>query len=350
MRRFLINILTGFFYYSGLVWVLLRRRRRARPILLVLNYHRAFAVNGNLRKHLLFLRRYCRVLPLEQALEELYSFDQKRELRDRRTPVVLTFDDGYRDNYTHGFALAKELQMPFAVFLPPAYIESGENYWWQEGGRLVQHAQVEKVVLEEVIYHLKKLEDRKALKQVIFTHLHDAQSVAERQAFLKDIHAALGSPSSFTSEEELMLPMTWEQVLEMERSGLVTFGAHTLHHPVLSRLKDPTEVQYEVRGCREVLEQKLGHQVRTFAYPVGKPGDFGMQAPHEVEEAGYNWAFTTVSGVNTPQSNAYQLLRISIDVNQHWLLLASIVSGIWLFTSPLWNKAAFSLKPSQKML
>ncbi|GAC1567531.1 MAG: hypothetical protein NVS3B14_13860 [Ktedonobacteraceae bacterium] len=315
----------------------------------MLNYHRAMP--GNLREHLLFLRRYCRVLPLEQALEELYAPDQKQGphgRRDRRIPVVLTFDDGYRDNYTHGFVLAQELHMPFTVFLPTGYIDSGENYWWQEGERIVRHAQVDKVVVNEIIYCLNELEDRKALKKEIFDHLRDAPSLAEREAFLKDMRVALGVPMSLTLEEELMLPMTWEQILEMDRSGFVTFGAHTVHHPVLACLKDPAEVQREVRECREVLEKKLDHSARAFAYTMGKPGDIDMQTLQAVKEAGYDWAFTTVSGVNTPRSNPYQLLRIHVDADHDWLFVAALVSGIWLFISPLWHKAAFSLRRSQE--
>ena len=135
-----------------------------------------------------------------------------------------------------------------------------------------------------------------------------------------------------------MLPMSWKQIYEMDCCGLVTFGAHTMHHPVLSCLEDPGEVKYEVRECRTVLEHKLGHPVRSFAYPIGKPQDIGEEALRAVKEAGFSWAFTTVSGVNTPQSNPYQLLRVPVDVSQHWLTMAALVSGVWQFFSPLWAK------------
>jgi peptidoglycan/xylan/chitin deacetylase (PgdA/CDA1 family) len=336
MRSFLITILIGCFYYSGLVKIALWRQRRSSPRVLVLNYHRA--LGGDLRRHLLFLRRHFRVLHLEEALEELYSHAENKKSYHSGISIVLTFDDGHCDNYTHSFALAQELHMPFAVFLPPNYIENGDNYWWLEGERLVRHAQVDKVIVDEEIYHLKDEKDRKAIVKVIFTHLRNAKSVADREGFLSDMHTALAVTASYTPEEELMLPMTWEQIYEMDDSGLVTFGAHTMHHPVLSCLEDPSEVQYEVQECRNVLEQKLGHPVRFFAYPIGKPQDIGDEALRAVQEAGYSWAFTTVSGVNTPQSNPYELLRVPIDVSQHWLFLAALVSGVWQFFSPLWAK------------
>src|SRR2546427_3585444 len=47
-------------------------------------------------------------------------------------------------------------------------------------------------------------------------------------------------------------------------------------------------------GCRTVLEQQLGHPVRTFAYPVGKAEHIGAAALRAVREAGYDWAVTTI--------------------------------------------------------
>src|SRR5438067_12957222 len=89
--------------------------------LVILNYHRASG--GDLRRHLLYLRRHYRLLHLEAALEELYmSSKNGKQVSERRTPLVLTFDAGYYDNYTHGLAVARELQIHFTIFLVPGYM------------------------------------------------------------------------------------------------------------------------------------------------------------------------------------------------------------------------------------
>ncbi len=80
------------------------------------DYH--LANGGDLRRHLLYLRRHYRVLHLEAGLEELCTPNKGGpQRRDRRTPLVLTFDDGYHDNYTHGYKLACELEVPITIFL-----------------------------------------------------------------------------------------------------------------------------------------------------------------------------------------------------------------------------------------
>src|SRR5216684_686596 len=168
MRRQVGVFVAACFYYSGLVKLARWWTQRSGPRLIILTYHRASG--GDLRHHLLYLRRHYRMLHLEEALEELYTPSKDGEDRcDRRTPLVLAFDDGYRDNYTHAFALACELQIPITIFLIPGYVESGDYFWWQEGKRLAQHSQVDKVTVEGRTHQLDQPEERNTLAQTIDT-------------------------------------------------------------------------------------------------------------------------------------------------------------------------------------
>jgi peptidoglycan/xylan/chitin deacetylase (PgdA/CDA1 family) len=282
-------------YYCGLVSFVRRRIRRSGKQLIILNYHDA--TGGDLRRHLLYLRCHYRVLHLEEALEELYApGEPKKRGGDRRTPLVLTFDDGYRDNYTRAFPLACEFRVPFTIFLTPGYIES-RNYnscWWQAGDYLVEHARVDEAAIEGHTFHLDRPEERETLARAIYTRACYARSVAEREAFLAAAREALDVPSIIPTEKEAIL--SWEEIIEMEGSGWVSFGGHTMHHPVLAYLETPAEVRSEVSECRTILEQQLGHPVRTFAYPIGKDEHIGKEALSAVRDAGYGWAVTTIFG------------------------------------------------------
>src|SRR3989441_2162089 len=183
MRKRLLTFIAACFYYSGLVKLARWRIRHLGHRLIILNYH--CATGGDLRSHLLYLRRHYRMLHLEEALEELYAPPQDGKYRrDQRTLLVLTFDDGYRDNYMHAFALAQQLQVPITIFLIPGYIESGEYFWWLLGAHLVHHAQVDKVTIGGRTYRLRQPNERNLLAQAIDTHARHSRSVAEREAFL----------------------------------------------------------------------------------------------------------------------------------------------------------------------
>jgi peptidoglycan/xylan/chitin deacetylase (PgdA/CDA1 family) len=334
MPKWLRISIAACFYYSGLVKLVNWWTLRSEQYLVILNYHRASG--GDLRRHLLYLRRHYRILHLEAALENLYTSGKERlRRRDRRPLLALTFDDGYYDNYTHGFPLACEMQVPITIFLIPGYIESGNCFWWIEGDHLVRHAQVNVATIEGRTYYLNRKAERRALAHAIVDHARCATSVAEREAFLTATRKALAATSSVTAEEKLALPLTWAQVLEIQESGWVSFGAHTMQHLILGYLTNPAEIQWEIAESRAVLEQQLGHPVRTFAYPVGKLehiGGIGLQA---VQQAGYDWAVTTIPGFNTSRSDPYLLRRVGVDVNQHWLVMAVEISGVWSFFSCL---------------
>ena len=337
MRKRLGVLVAACLYYSGLVALSRTIMQRHGQQLIILNYHHASG--GDLRRHLLYLRRHYRMMHLEDALEELYASTatEKKPTQDQRTPLVLTFDDGYHDNYTHAFPLARELQVPITIFLIPGSIESGDYFWWGEGQRLVDRASVDEVMLEGRTYRLGSPTERRLLSQYIDARLRYARSVAARETFLARVRDMLVVPSSITVEEEAGRPLSWAEVRKMEESGWVSFGAHTMHHPVLAYLADPTEVKREVAECRHVLEQQLGHRVRVFAYPIGRHEHIGEGAIQAAREADYTWAVTTVHGINTPQKNPYRLSRVLGDVSRHWLVMAAETSGIWNMLSPLWK-------------
>jgi peptidoglycan/xylan/chitin deacetylase (PgdA/CDA1 family) len=327
MRERLRIFVAACFYYSGLVKLAYWWKRRSGAQLIILNYHRA--TGENLRRQMHYLNRHYRILHLEAALDELFTVHKNaKQAHDRRIPLVLTFDDGYRDNYTYGFALARELQIPITIFLIPGYIKSRDCFWWLEGKRLVTQAQVDKVVVERQLYHLNQIEERHRLSQTIEARLRYSRSVAEREAFLVAIRESLNISTTLTTEEEASLPLTWAEINEMEESGLVSFGAHTMRHPILSYLIDPMEVQHEVVGCRTELEQRLGHPVYTFAYPIGKFEHIGEEGLQAVKAAGYRWALTTIETINTPKNDPYLLGRLPGDVEQHWLIMASELVGL----------------------
>lgn len=333
MRRRVLIFIAACFYYSGLVKLACWWTQRLGHRLIILNYHSAS--EGDLRSHLLYLRHHYRVLHLEPALEELYTLSKvERKRYDRRTALVLTFDDGYHDNYTHGFALARELQVPITIFLIPGYIESGDCFWWLEGRRLLEQLRVGEEAIAGRGSHAEYPVEQSVSAQAIDTYLYRARSVAEREAFLLSARK-LPAVSPPVAQKKAALPLTWVEVQEMEESGWVSFGAHTMHHPILAYLTDSAEVEYEVRECRLKLEQQLGHPVRTFAYPVGQTQHIGDDVLRAVQQAGYDWALTTMYGFNTPRSDPYLLRRIEVDVSQHWLVVAAETAGLWGFLSRL---------------
>ncbi len=338
MRKWLLILIAGCFYYSGLVALARWWTRHSGPHVVILNYHTA--ADGQFLKHLLYLRRHYRIMHVEAALDDLFTPPTGRSISgkvDRRTSLVVTLDDGYVDNFTYATEIARNYCIPLSIYLIPGYIDAGNRFWWFEGQSMVRRARVADVTLEQQNFRLQDDRARGSLAQYIDDRARYATSIAEREAFLEIAREKLKlSPQPDERDRDgERLSVNWEQVLEMDKSGWISFGAHTMYHPILAYLTNPAEIQYEVTECRRVLEHKLGYQIRTFAYPVGQDQHIDDVVVQAVKDAGYTWALTTTYGMNTSSSDPYRLKRIEADVTQHWLVVAAEAAGLWGFFSRL---------------
>jgi peptidoglycan/xylan/chitin deacetylase (PgdA/CDA1 family) len=87
-----------------------------------------------------------------------------------------------------------------------------------------------------------------------------------------------------------------------------SIGAHTVTHPILSRLT-PARAQEEIRGSKAAIEKVLGDPVRAFAYPNGRPDDYNETVTRLVQEAGFACALTTQRGLNDTDTPVLELRR-----------------------------------------
>ncbi len=100
--------------------------------------------------------------------------------------------------------------------------------------------------------------------------------------------------------------LTWDQVRELDRSGLITIGGHTVDHMNLATLS-PEEQRYQIVESKLHIEKQLGHPIHDFAYPYGSYTDTTIQI---VQESGYRTAVTTMPGDHQIPGQPYTLRRV----------------------------------------
>ena len=90
----------------------------------------------------------------------------------------------------------------------------------------------------------------------------------------------------------------------------ITFGSHTVTHPILSRISTE-RIKTEIQRSKETIEKYLNVPVRTFAYPVGRNQDFNEEVKTLLQEAGYICAVTTIPGANESGQDPFELRRLT---------------------------------------
>jgi peptidoglycan/xylan/chitin deacetylase (PgdA/CDA1 family) len=246
-----------------------------------------------------FIKRNYRVLSLRQMAEELTSPPGYRQ------NVVVTFDDGYVGTYSDAFPILKEYGIPATVYLTAGAVETGEVPWYDRIFLQFQQAASEVNVLldSQRRFRLSSFWSRVDAAASVVSYLRTLPD-EERQQWCASFEKAI--PLRCADLRGSM--MNWEQVDEMRREG-ISFGCHTMTHPVLSRLT-PDAAQREVVESKWLIENRLGVPVEDFAFPFGKPGDCGSIGSGALLQAGISTAVTTVVGVNQPGGNLFRLRRM----------------------------------------
>ncbi len=227
-------------------------------------------------------------------------------------PIIITFDDGYLDNFERALPILQKHGVPATFFMATSYLTERKLFWWDRIAYLIKsskHETISMIYPENV-----SLPRARALKWALRT-VKDTFAL-DLPRFLADLQTACAVDWDDALERKLAneLLMTWDQVRALRRAGM-DVQSHTRTHRVLQTLP-VARLDEELRGSREDLEQELGEPIRAISYPVGKPISHKPAIREAVRRAGYQIGFSNSSGVNHVLSrlDRYDMRRLSIDL------------------------------------
>ena len=263
----------------------------------------------NFEMQMQFLREHMNPVSLSFLVKSLQN----------RTPipprsVVVTFDDGYADNYFNAYPILKKYGIPATIFLVTSYISTGKRFWWDQLRAIVQHNPSLPMILEKHCllppHVLSKWlsggpRSYDELAESLISHIWRNQNMCPDQ--LIDLLAGgTGSAASGgqafdggSSSDGDYASLTWEQVQEMNRHDL-EFGSHTVSHPNMVHLSS-AKVEEELRISKKVIEKHLGCPVEGFAYPIGQGEHYDTRIKSLVQKAGFTYACTAQLGCIYPE-------------------------------------------------
>lgn len=251
------------------------------------------------RKEMEALAKHFTILPMEEGL---------RRLHDGTLPpfsLCLTFDDGYRDNYTFALPVLRELGVRATFFIASGYLDSG-IMWNDALLEIVRRWPDDEIDLSDwgiPRYPVQSLESRRNTWRYLFKWM---RRVGHRGRSELLERLSRGLPSALATD----LMLTTEQVRELHAEGM-EIGCHTRSHPILSGITEE-RVREEIQGSRNDLEELIQAPVRYFAYPNGVPGDdYGQREVAIVADCGFDAAFSTAWGVVTNECDTLQLPRFT---------------------------------------
>ena len=245
------------------------------------------------------------------------SFKTLKELvrRDECVPpraIIVTFDDGYDDNFNYAFPILRENNIPATFFICPDYIGTDRVFWFDWAaylcGELSRDVTLSAALSGKTIT-LSTCDSADARRYRFLSFLKRLPDVDRHSLIAQLEDMAKPDQRAFADSR----PMSWQQVKEAQRSGFAEFGSHTLSHPVLSQLDEPA-ITRELYDSKQIIEAQLQVPCTALAYPVGGVDAINADVLTAVARFGYDYACTYQSGANKlPLPRPFELRRMHVE-------------------------------------
>jgi peptidoglycan/xylan/chitin deacetylase (PgdA/CDA1 family) len=287
-------------------------RHLNRNRLRILTYHRFSHVSRDYRQawrqQCEHIKRFYTPVSLSQAVSWIGS----------GTPfpkhsLLLTVDDGFRDFFTIAYPVLSEFGIPATVYLVSDFLDGKDWLWWNKVDYAIQACAQPLLRISlstgEIQCPIETPQQRDAAVDTVIEALKQVPD-PERLRVVSELPQTL-KVSLPPRPPEPFAPLSWDEARNMAEHR-IEFGAHTMSHPILSRVLEQSALRYEIEGSKKRIEQELQSPVAHFCYPNG---DHDARVVQEVKQAGFKSAVTTELGLNDPGADLLQLKRIYSDVS-----------------------------------
>lgn len=204
---------------------------------------------------------------------------------------LLTFDDGYKDNFDFALPILIRYRAKSIFFVVTDYVGT-KNWIWHDK-----------------VWHLssiKKIDSAFADKTLIRMN----NGVEVPQSF-KDYIEKL-----FKNQNLPRLIMNWDEIKEIEGAGF-KIGGHTERHSILTFIEDD-EQRIEIEGSLNRINKEFKFKTNYFAYPNGL---YNEKTIDILKDNNIQFAFTTIQGKNRLFQDQFQLKRLGINASDSIPLL-----------------------------
>lgn len=201
--------------------------------------------------------------------DQLISFINGGLTLDEKA-VMITFDDGWLDNYVHAFPVLRKYNINATIFIATDWVKGGPDNISHMNPHIPKHREARRLI-----------EQGEGYKVIL----------------------------------------NWEFIKEMSESGLVEFHSHTKSHRKCHNLS-ADELEKELEGSKRIMEERLGRPCIALCWPFGRNNDLSMKI---ARDNGYSLIFTTKNGIVKKGSDPYAINRIAVKDSAFWFRKSMLI-------------------------
>jgi len=249
---------------------------------------------------------------------------------DKKLPknaIMVTFDDGFDDNYKNAYPILKELDIPATFFVSTDYIGKPDTIWYERLAYFFNRGTSQNIIIKELNLEFMLSESNKQECYIELIEKFKLIDDKKRKDILNALYKKYGDPYLNISSKDKKLSqfMTWEQLKELSENN-ITINAHSHSHPILSMLS-PEELNFELNEPKKIIEEKLCSTVESLAYPVGQEESISDSVKIETKKNNYKVAFSFISGMcDLNNVDKFNIKRLHVEKEYPFALFKSMLS------------------------
>ena len=265
-----------------------------------------------------FLKSHFNVIPGRELTRRVKSRDDSD-----RMAVVITFDDGYVNNYTVVYPLLRKYDIPASFFITSGAIDTKELFWFDKVILPIQYSDCSHINLSR--YGLGRVNFSRDSIEKRWTDLQSLLALLKQIEYSKMLEIVEYVADTYRIPDEVvapLLPLESNHVVEMSESDLIDIGSHTHNHRILSQIQED-QVEREIKLSVDLLENMCGSRIEMFSFPNGQSSEIAIKA---LRKYGIKQAFITRSGYYKSTDDPLAIPRIGISgFDSKWLFKAKML-------------------------
>ncbi len=273
------------------------------------NYSHKHIQRNHFLEQMEFVKKKCRVL----------SIDEIVEINDNNAnfpvnAVAITFDDGFRNNYTIAAPILDELALPAAFYVSSGVVNTNIMFWVDILEDCINQTSIDciKIQLEEkcclpLSTRLDKIRSLERIKQFCKTIYSN-----EKDDLVKKIITQTKVTPDITHARNYQ-KLDWQEVIELSNSSLFTIGGHSMYHDILSKMT-VKKMESDITLSVELLKYHLKQDIRHYSYPEGQLDHYNQKVIDDLKKNGIKCSPSAISGFNPKGTDLFHLKRIMVGL------------------------------------
>ena len=232
-----------------------------------------------------------------------------------RNSVVITFDDGYEDNFTTAFPILHSHGLTASVYVSTKFIDAHEPFWFEMLSYFVMKMKPGFLEVNRGNFRIELTEKNRSEVRRDLGRAVRVVSDSTRHLILSELEQRCAMQPT-QDEIDLVRPMSWDQIRALNDAG-IEIGSHTVSHPFLVQLSDQ-QLEQELQHSKRRIEEETGTKVSSLSYPTGGSEYFDSRSIRIAKENHYNYAVSyDHAAAHLPLTEPFSIPRIHVepDVN-----------------------------------